>query len=319
MAHKTNERLLSAAVEFDTSSRIPCQTRDGRSTGPPVSGTLVPPNRPSGGRVGEGIAPPAPHRSGRAGLPHPAPRAEGSRSRLLPAVVAVRRPRGFGPRRRSRRQILVAASPSLHRVPRVGSPASAVLRDAPTSRRPSPIASFSFAHGYHGVRAVRSPQRAAPRDEARRVGDAALRAPRVRPWRRRDLPGSWATPCARAPLEDPGETSAPSQFGASMLPSAVRIASALAKNTFRGSVTQPAHSLSTLRSGGRPCATQDSLPAGGQPLPGGSEYPPGCIARFQVIRSSILLAPRPGFAWRTLPRYSRDHSSSHRTSLVVRC
>ena len=38
---------------------------------------------------------------------------------------------------------------------------------------------------------------------------------------------------------------------------------------FRGSITRPAHSLSTLRSMGCPNATQDSLPAGGQPLPGG--------------------------------------------------
>ena len=32
-----------------------------------------------------------------------------------------------------------------------------------------------------------------------------------------------------------------------------------------GSITQPAHSLSTLRNMGYPNATQDSLPAGGQP------------------------------------------------------
>ena len=34
---------------------------------------------------------------------------------------------------------------------------------------------------------------------------------------------------------------------------------------FRGSITQPATMLSTLRSQGYPCTTQDSLPAGGQP------------------------------------------------------
>jgi hypothetical protein len=32
---------------------------------------------------------------------------------------------------------------------------------------------------------------------------------------------------------------------------------------FRGSITQPACSLSTLRSAGYPCTTQDSLPVGG--------------------------------------------------------
>ena len=38
---------------------------------------------------------------------------------------------------------------------------------------------------------------------------------------------------------------------------------------FRGSITRPTYSLSTLRSRGRPRTTQDSLPGGGQPFPGG--------------------------------------------------
>jgi hypothetical protein len=38
----------------------------------------------------------------------------------------------------------------------------------------------------------------------------------------------------------------------------------------RGSITRPARSLSTTRSRGRPRTTQDSVPAGGPPWPGGS-------------------------------------------------
>jgi hypothetical protein len=37
---------------------------------------------------------------------------------------------------------------------------------------------------------------------------------------------------------------------------------------FRGSITRPAHSLSTLRRRAHARSTQDSLPAGDQPLPG---------------------------------------------------
>jgi hypothetical protein len=42
-----------------------------------------------------------------------------------------------------------------------------------------------------------------------------IRLPR---WRKQDLPGSWRTLCALAPLSDPGGISAPGQYDASMLP-----------------------------------------------------------------------------------------------------
>ena len=44
---------------------------------------------------------------------------------------------------------------------------------------------------------------------------------------------------------------------------------------FRGSITQLLLSLSTLRSRGRPRTTQDSVPDGGQPFPGGISLPAG--------------------------------------------
>ena len=42
------------------------------------------------------------------------------------------------------------------------------------------------------------------------------------------------------------------------------------------------HSLSTRRSTGHPSATQDSLPVGGQPLPGGINVPLEPNERFQA-------------------------------------
>jgi|SRR6516225_5003596 len=73
-----------------------------------------------------------------------------------------------------------------------------------------------------------------------------------------------------------------------MLPSAKLTASAPAIPYFRGSITRPAHSLSTLRRMGRPTATQDSLPDGWPAFPGGIDYPLGPNERFQVL--SILLS-----------------------------
>jgi hypothetical protein len=63
-------------------------------------------------------------------------------------------------------------------------------------------------------------------------------------------------------LSDPGRTSALGHYRASVLPSAIHTASAPAKTIFRGSITRPAHSLSTLRRMDCSTATQDSLPVG---------------------------------------------------------
>ena len=62
------------------------------------------------------------------------------------------------------------------------------------------------------------------------------------------------------------------------------------QSLFRSSITRLSHSLSTLRSfpsrsRGR-TATQDSLPAGGQPLPGGGHDPARSQMKFQSLPSS---------------------------------
>jgi len=55
------------------------------------------------------------------------------------------------------------------------------------------------------------------------------------------------------------------------------------RRVFRGSITRLRHSLSTLRSPGRPRTTQDSLPAVGQTLPDGLAYPKGSDERLQCV------------------------------------
>jgi hypothetical protein len=84
-------------------------------------------------------------------------------------------------------------------------------------------------------------------------------------WRRRkDLPGSWRTPCPHALLSDPGGTpmrirriasghNLPPVLRRRFPPTAV----------FRGSITRPMGSLCTLRSVGYPITTQHSVLAAG--------------------------------------------------------
>lgn len=65
------------------------------------------------------------------------------------------------------------------------------------------------------------------------------------------------------------------------------------QSLFRSSITRLSHSLSTLRSlpsrsRGR-TATQDSLPAGGQPLPDGGQYPARSQMKFQPRLHGFLL------------------------------
>ena len=106
-------------------------------------------------------------------------------------------------------------------------------------------------------------------------------------------------PRARMPRSrTPVESRCQALSDTSMLPSAVVTASASTPSNFRGSITQPARSLCTLRGAGYPLTTQHSVPAGGQPLPGGAVYPPGCSEDFRACHLSTSLPSSPGFAWR---------------------
>ncbi len=69
--------------------------------------------------------------------------------------------------------------------------------------------------------------------------------------------------------------------------------------SFRGWITRPAPSLSTLRRLGYPRPTQDSLPAGGHPWPGRIGYLLGSRRRVsKKVTLSSSSPPFPGFAWR---------------------
>ena len=118
--------------------------------------------------------------------------------------------------------------------------------------------------------------------------------------RQQDLPSSRQILSMHALLpSDPGGTGAPGHSALAMLPSASDTASAPTISEFRGSITRPASSLSTLRSGGYPNATQDSLPGGGQPYPGGTR-PAGSVRKVsETTHLTSSLPPSPSFARRT--------------------
>ena len=173
-------------------------------------------------------------------------------------------------------------------VPRVGSPASSLLlRHSDSS---TPRLRFAFA----------------------RLGRSA----RCR--RRRGLPGSWATlvhmPCSLRPrwshrIQDPGLRPAFRRDDVAFRhPNDVGLHD---PEFFRGSITRPAHPLSTLRNAAHAVATQDSLPAGGpHPCRSGLE-PAGCVVRFllYVIASSsprLRLAHRDKIRRTLRPPSHRD-------------
>src|SRR5438876_5464941 len=130
---------------------------------------------------------------------------------------------------------------------RVGSPASTVVRGAPTPCRPSRRTSLPSLGGT-ALALAGSLLSVTERCHCR-PGGLINQSPSF--WftrgddRASQVPGE--PHCAHALLFDPGGTSAPDHYGASVLPSAVYTTSAPTMSSFRGSVTRPVHSLSTLR------------------------------------------------------------------------
>jgi len=115
--------------------------------------------------------------------------------------------------------------------------------------------------------------------------------------KRWDLPGSWADPCVLAPLSDPGKTSVPDllqHFGSA--DGYLDRAGSFLCRSFRGSITRLARPLSTLRGTSRLATTQDSLPAGGQPLPDGTS-----TRRVRSRRFRLWLRHTSPFSRLTLP------------------
>jgi len=94
--------------------------------------------------------------------------------------------------------------------------------------------------------------------------------------------------CALALLSDPGGTDASGHDDAPARPPLCP-RRRLPRSYFRGSITRLRHWLSTLRRPGHPDTTQDSLPAAGQTLPDGLDYPQGSNRRFQTHVMFVIL------------------------------
>jgi hypothetical protein len=121
-------------------------------------------------------------------------------------------------------------------------------------------------------------------------------------WRRvRDLPGSWGALCECAAPFDPGDAFRAWPLAQSVPPPLRRPRGPLAILSFRGCLTRPSRSLCTLRSAGRPVATQHSVPAGGQPLPGRfCSY--GAPSKGFSLSGAYMTSPFPRLCLAHLPR-----------------
>ena len=154
-----------------------------------------------------------------------------------------------------------------------GSPASSVLRDTPTPRRPSRLASFPSLGGTSSMSGD---------DEASQVPRGPSHAcPALRP--RRSL--------GVGPLvaRDPPTLRCCLPVMSDRQPSR--------RDRSRSSVTRPACSLSTLRSRGRPRSTQDSLPGGGPAFLGRGQArrgPKCAFSRSLPLRLPAHLGLLPG-------------------------
>ncbi|MEA2559533.1 MAG: hypothetical protein QOH06_1037 [Acidobacteriota bacterium] len=138
--------------------------------------------------------------------------------------------------------------PSLHRVPRGGSPASTVLLSSLTSRHPSAQSRLPLSWTY---RLCAPDSLLRPEDAlGRKPGSLVSRGPSPALLRRRwqDLPGSWSDPGSRMPCSlTPVGLLAPGHCGAGVLSPLSETWTTPTTRAFRGSFTRPPTSLSTLR------------------------------------------------------------------------
>jgi hypothetical protein len=133
----------------------------------------------------------------------------------------------------------------------------------------------------------------------------------------RVLPGSWADPCVYMPWAGtPGDPRRQANTAPRRWPSAYATTSAPRSWLFEAALPRPAHSLSTLRRVGYPRTAQDSLPVGGQPLPGRDytyqvhyEGFPFLSIAFSVLPSQVYPGAKRK-AWGVSPR-KRVPTSDH--------
>ena len=195
---------------------------------------------------------------------------------------------GLVVRHRSSQTVRNPAPPSLHGVPRVGSPASTVLRGAPTPCRPSRRTSLPSLGGTALALAGSLPWRpsaaAAGLELGHPVTPPGSRAETAGPPRFLGNPAVHM-PCSSTPAGPPRQAIA-----------APRCCLPLLNNVGSHDTLAfgaQSHGLFTrcLRFVvASPAATQDSLPAAGQALPGGIGYPLGSFARFQSSLHLVLPA-----------------------------
>ena len=145
-----------------------------------------------------------------------------------------------------------------------------------------PTASFASYRRYRLVLLVRS------RGHGAGAREPGLWSAAPQPHSSTETTGSprfLGNPCQRAPLLDPGGPTRPHRIGAGRccLPTRSR-SSATTGSNFRGSVTQPVGSLSTLRRPGYPDATQDLLPARWLGFGRVGLSPTGSLIEFQISR-----------------------------------
>src|SRR5271165_4821229 len=180
------------------------------------------------------------------------------------------------------------ASPSLHGVPRDGSPASTILWDTPTPRRSSRPVRF--------LHAPIPPCRPwfAPLGRGRPTGGLGVVGSGLPSGFTMETSGSLRflgnpgghCPCSSTPVGS-GRLSGP-RVSCLTRPPPVSTTKAPGVLYFRGSITRPLTSLSTLRRMGRPTTTQDSLLAAGPALPGGIRTRRVSTKGFRVRVSSSL-------------------------------
>ena len=192
-----------------------------------------------------------------------------------PAVaLALRRVLARGPERLSARQPMVRPAASLRRVPWGGFPDidGTISELRLLAARP---AALLAARRYHRCALFVPPSGVGAAPGAWTTCIAAVRCRSLR-WRRRDLPGSWATHRLHAPLSDPGGTACarPDSARRWCLPQTSRRRLPRPER-FRGSITRPARlpvyasqpgsppHHATLGSGWLACLGRSGLPPAG--------------------------------------------------------
>ena len=167
------------------------------------------------------------------------PRAAVSDDSPLAAGLALRRLVARCPCRLSARQPMVRSAASLRRVPwgRFPDFSGSISELRLLAAHPAALRCLRLA--VPRVCPVRS-RGSGPPPGPGRICMAAVRVPRLR-WRRRDLPGSWATHRLHAPLSDPGGTGSarPVPAPRCCLPHTSRRRLPRSR-LFRGSITRPA-------------------------------------------------------------------------------